>query len=146
MFRSLKRRKIMRQRVEAAAERQAAAKAFAAALVEAEEAFAALRFANDKFYRSNESGEQAILSALRRERERVFVFHVHAHVVRRTPNLARLFQIKIQRAAPVGLAEWIQRTTEQDLRAIGAAEEPMSPPKETQDAEAETLRHQVSAP
>lgn len=123
MFGSMKRRKIARQRVEAVAERQTAVEAFATALTQAEDAFAALRQANDRFYRSHDSGEQAILSGLRRDRERVFVVHVSAHLTRHAPNLARLLGITTRRQQPVSLPEWIHKISEQDLRAVGRPED-----------------------
>src|SRR3546814_7161846 len=80
MLVSLKRRRILRGREEAVAERHQAARDFVAAIREAEGAMEAIKAANDKLYRSDLVAEQSFLSELRSGRERTFTFHLAKEV------------------------------------------------------------------
>src|SRR3546814_20506779 len=75
MLVSLKRRRILRGREEAVAERHQAARDFVAAIREAEGAMEAIKAANDKLSRSDHVAEQTFPSELRIGRERTSTFH-----------------------------------------------------------------------
>lgn len=115
---NFKRKRILRERAEAVEERLAAAKAFVAGIREAEEALAAMKAANDKFYRSDKQAEQAALSSIRRGRERVFVFHVVRELVAEAPLLARMLELRASVTGAMPLVPFIEHTNSHDLTAI----------------------------
>jgi hypothetical protein len=116
-----KRRRIIHNRSAAADDRLRAAKNLVAAVAEAEEAMCAMRAANDKFYRSEIGAEQAALAALRRERERMFLFHLTAQIVVDAPVFARLLGLRVQTPKPMPLVEWVAHVNQIDLAAYGVA-------------------------
>ncbi|MEA3002313.1 MAG: hypothetical protein QOH81_1101 [Sphingomonadales bacterium] len=118
---SLKRRRIQREREQASAERVEVAKAFVAAIREAEEALVAIKAANDKFYRSDRPAEQATLSSLRRERERLFVFHTVHELVAEAPTLARLLELRASVSGAMPLVGFIEHTNNLDLSTVNSA-------------------------
>jgi len=115
MLGSLKRRKVLRGRAEAAPERIQAAKDLVAAFRAAEEALSEMKAANDKFYRSEQQAEQASLSALRRDRERLFAFFTSADILAEAPHLARVLGLRIAGGRQMPLVAWIEHTTKLDL-------------------------------
>jgi hypothetical protein len=121
MLAMTKRRRIIRDRTAAADDRLRAAQNLVAAVADAEEAMSAMRASNDRFYRSEIGAEQAALDSLRRERERMFVFHATAQIVADAPLLARLFGLRVQSPKPMPLVEWIQHVNQIDLAAYGVA-------------------------
>src|SRR5690349_12293831 len=121
MIGGLKRRRILREREEAATERSTAAKAFVAALRNAEDALEAMKLANDKFYRSDRQIEQASLSALRRERERLFMFNACGEIVAEAPRLAQLAGLKRLPGRAMPLVAFVEQCTSLDLNEVKAA-------------------------
>ena len=115
---SFKRKRILREREEAVGQRVAAAKAVVAAVREAEEALDAMRAANDRFYRSDRPAENAALSSLRRERERVFVFHTVRESVAEAPHLARALGLRASVTGAMPLVAFIEHTGNCDLSAV----------------------------
>src|SRR3546814_15460047 len=107
MLVSLKRRRILRGREEAVAERHQAARDFVAAIREAEGAMEAIKAANDKLYRSDLVAEQSFLSELRSGRERTFNFHLAKEVEAEAPLLARALGIRVARVQAPSLVDFI---------------------------------------
>lgn len=118
MLVSLKRRRILRGREEAVAERHQAARDFLAAIREVEGAMEAIKAANDKLYRSDLIAEQKMLSDLRRGRERTFTFHVAKEVVAEAPMLAAALGVRVAPVQAPSLADYIAATSSDDFDAI----------------------------
>lgn len=118
MLFSLKRRRILRGREEAVAERHQAARDFVAAIREAEAALEALRAANDKLYRSDIQREQAELNSLRRGREQTFAFHAAKEVDREAPLLSRALGVRVAPAQAPSFVDFIAATSATDFDAI----------------------------
>ena len=117
---SLKRRRILRGREEAVAERHQAARDFVAAIREAEAALEAIKIANDKLYKSDISVEQATLSDLRRGREQTFAFHAAKEVETIAPSLARALGVRVARLQAPSFTDFIAATSDADFAAIEA--------------------------
>lgn len=115
---SLKRRRILRGREEAVAERHQAARDFVAAIREAEAALEAIRSANDKLYRSDRQREQSALSDLRRGREHTFAFHAAKEVENTAPLLARALGVRVAPVRAPSFPDFIAATSEADFTAI----------------------------
>lgn len=119
----MKRRKIIRERHDAARERLTATRDFVTAVKEVEAAMEGLRAANDKFYRSNVGAEQAALDSLRRARELGFVTHATAQLVADAPHFARLLGLRVWQRPGEGLEAWIQGANATDLVTYGVADQ-----------------------
>lgn len=115
---NLKRKRILRGREEAVAERHQAARDFVAAIREAEGAMEAIKAANDKLYRSDLIAEQRMLSDMRMGRERTFGFHVAKEVVAEAPMLARALGVRVAPVQAPSLADYIATTSSDDFDAI----------------------------
>src|SRR3546814_19423821 len=118
MLVSLKRRRILRGREEAVAERHQAARDFVAAIREAEGAMEAIKAANDKLYRSDLVAEQSFLSELRSGRERTFTFHLAKEVEAEAPLLARALGIRVAPVQAPSLVDFIAATSSHASAAI----------------------------
>jgi hypothetical protein len=118
MLFSLKRRRILRGREEAVAERHQAARDFVAAIREAEAALEAIRAANDKLYRSDIRGEQEILSSLRSGRERTFAFHASKEIASIAPLLTRALGVRVAHVQAPSFLDFIAATSAADFDAI----------------------------
>jgi hypothetical protein len=118
---SFKRNRILRERNEAVEDRLTAAKAFVSGIREAEGALAAMRAANDKFYRSENHAEQAALSSVRRGRERLFIFHIVREVVAEAPSLARMLEVRASVTGAMPLVAFVEHTSNLDNNIVGPA-------------------------
>jgi hypothetical protein len=121
VFSMTKRRRIIQGRTAAAEDRLIAAKDLISAIAEAEDAMGRMKGANDRFYRSEISAEQAALDSLRRDRERMFIFHATAQIVADAPTFARLLGLRVQTPRPMPLEEWVRQINQSDLAAYGLA-------------------------
>lgn len=119
MLISLKRKRIASERQAAVNHRETAARDFVAALREAEAALEAMKDANDKFFASDDPRIQASLASLRRDRERMFLFHAAKEVVSEAPRLAKLLGARVAPTAAMPLVDWIQHTSNLDLGVAG---------------------------
>ena len=117
---SVKRRRILREREEAAPERLAAAVAFAEAIRDAEAALDTLRAANGRVYQSDRPTENGLLGSLRGERERTFVLHAQLQIVADAPLLSRLLGLRLGPKPAKSLPEWVAHVNAIDLTAISA--------------------------
>lgn len=120
MLVNLKRKRILRGREEAVAERHQAARDFVAAIREAEGALEAIKAANDKLYKSDLHVEQAALSQLRSGRERTFAFHVSKEVEDIAPLLGRALGVRTVRVQAPSFVDFIAATSSTDFDAISS--------------------------
>lgn len=121
MILSLKRRRIQQEREAALEARVAAARDFVAAIREAEASLEAIKAANDKLYRSDVQAEQAILSDVRRSRERMFGFVAAKEVDAEAPSLTRLLGFRVAPTQAMPLVEWVAHIGSHDIAATGPA-------------------------